>query len=126
MANRSHIGMEKALRHLNLDAKDSAPSVDDLGRKYLAMQQVRERERRAQNLQLAAEFHAKVFEPNPALRLQNTPPSEPEEPWEMVELPLTPAPPPTPANGPSPVARHVTPCGVFLLDEEAADSMGVD
>ena len=124
MPNRSYKGMEKALRHLNLDPKDSAPSVDDLGRKYLAMQQVRERERQARNLQLAAEFHAKVFEPNPALRLQNTP--EPEEPWELVESPQTPAPPPTPANGPSPVARHATPCCVFLLDEESVDYMGVD
>ena len=122
MANRSNKAMEKALRHLNLDPKDSAPCVDDLGRKYLAMQQVRERERQARNLQLAAEFHAKVFEPDPALRLKNVP--ESEEPWELVESPQ--APPPTPANGPSAVARHATPCSVFLLDEESVDSMGVD
>tara|TARA_B100000519_G_C13894819_1_gene274688 strand:- start:62 stop:427 length:366 start_codon:yes stop_codon:yes gene_type:complete len=121
--------MEKALRHLNLDPKDSAPSVDDLGRKYLAMQQARERERReleqrTANIRIAAEFHALLFQTNPALRLQNTP--ESEEPWELVESPQTPAPPPTPANGPSPVARHATPCCVFLLDEESVDSMGVD
>ena len=133
------VELDDALRRLQLDPSDPAYCVDDMARSFLAMQQARARsqelEQQTANIRIAAEFHALLFQPDPALRLQQSPPMPrmvrpipsraTVDGWEWVESPNQPTPPPpTPAAAPL-AARSLTPTGVFVLDE-AEDFMGVD
>ena len=138
--------LDDAVRRLQVDPYSPSYCIDDAARAYKAMAEVlqrrqkeemeeerakirRELEQRAKNLELAARFHAAVFEPDPSKRAQQG-----DEDWELVESPnqrgleKSPAPPPpTPATHPSsPSTQHASPSGIFVLDENDEDFMGVE
>ena len=91
--------LDDAVRRLQVDPYSPSYCIDDAARAYKAMAEVlqrrrkeemeeerakirRELEQRAKNLELAARFHAAVFEPDPSKRAQQG-----DEDWELVESP---------------------------------------
>ena len=128
--------LDDAVRRLQIDPYSPSYCIDDAARAYKAMAEVLQRRRteqaqkeearaqrerelaqRAKNLELAARFHAAVFEPDPSKRAQV------EESWELIEntaLGGTSAPPPTPLFEPL-SGRGVSPCNMLEIE-----GMGVD